>query len=93
MLLALNVHKAQSIIKECLKKDCKTEPVSVPAGTTSLVQPVDVAFNAPFKAAVKREAAKHLQENLNSYMEGRINASECSFYQVGLCCLGGVIVT
>ena len=70
----LDVHKAQTInaIQECLKKECKTEPIFVPAGTKSLVQPVDV-FNAPFKAAVEREAAK---ENLNSYMEGRVNASE-----------------
>ena len=78
MLLVLNVHKAQTTdaIKECLRKDCKTEPVFVPAGTTSLVQPVDAVFNVPFKAAVEREAAKHLQENLNSYVEGGINASE-----------------
>ena len=33
------------------------------------------SFNAPFKAAVEREATKHLQENLSSYMEERINAS------------------
>jgi hypothetical protein len=78
MLLALDLHKAQTTdaIQECLRKDCKTEPVFVPAGTTSLIQPVDVVFNAPFKAAVEREATKHLQENLNSYVEGRINASE-----------------
>ena len=78
MLLALDVHKAQTTdaIQECLRKDCKTEPVFIPAGTTSLVQPMDVVFNAPFKAAVEREATKHLQENLNSYVEGRINASE-----------------
>ena len=71
MLLALDVHKAQTTnaIQQCLKKDCKTEPIFVPAGTTSLVQPVDFVFNAPFKAAVEREAAKHLQENLNSYIE------------------------
>ena len=77
MLLALDAHKAQTTdaIQECLRKDCKTEPVFVPAGT-SIVQPVDVVFNAPFKAAVEREATKHLQENLNSYVEGRINASE-----------------
>ena len=78
MLLALDVHKAQTTdaIQECLRKDCKTEPVFVSTCTTSIVQPVDVVFNAPFKAAVEREATKHLQENLNSYVEGRINASE-----------------
>ena len=78
ILLALDVHKAQttSTIQECLRKECKTEPVFVPAGTTSIVQPVDVVFKAPYKAAVEREATKHIQDNLNSYVEGRINASE-----------------
>ena len=58
MLLALNVHKIQTTdaTQECLRKDCKTEPVFVPAGTTSIAQAVDVVFNAPFKAAVEREA-------------------------------------
>ena len=78
MLLALDVHKVQTTdaIQECLRKNCKTESVFIPASTTSLVKPVDVSFNAPFIAAVKREATKHLQKNLNSYMTGRINASE-----------------
>ena len=58
------------------QKDYKTEPIYVPAVTTSIIQSVDVVFNIPFKAAVEREATKHLQENLNSYVEGRINASE-----------------
>ena len=29
-----------------------TEPIFVPAGTTSMVQPVDVIFNRPFKEAI-----------------------------------------
>ena len=78
MLLALDVHKAQTTeaIQDCLKEECNTYPVYVPAGTTSIVQPVDVVFNAPFKAAVERQATKHLQENLDSYVQGTINASE-----------------
>ena len=53
MLLAIDVHKAQrtDAIQERLRKDCKTELVFIPGGTTSLLQPVDVAFNALFKAA------------------------------------------
>ena len=56
MLLALDVHKAQATeaIQDCLKEQCNTYPVYVPAGTISIVQPVDVVFNAPFKAAVER---------------------------------------
>ena len=65
MLLTLDVHKAQTTeaIQGCLKEQCNTYPVYVPPGTTSIVQPVDVVFNAPFKAAVERQATKHLQEN------------------------------
>ena len=33
-------------------------------------------LNAPFKAAVERQATIHLQENLDSYVQGKINASE-----------------
>lgn len=72
------LHKAQTTeaIQGCLKEQCNTYPVYVPGGTTSIVQPVDIVFNAPFKAAVEREATKHLQENLDCYVQGRINASE-----------------
>ena len=78
MLLILDQHKAQMTdnIRSCFSAQCNTEPVFVPAGTTSLVQPVDVVFNAPFKAAVERQATMHLQENLDSYVQGKINASE-----------------
>ena len=78
MLLVLDAHKAQttSKIQSYLQTQCSTETVVVPAGTTSLVQPVDVVFNAPFKAAVEKQATMHLQENLDSYVKGKINASE-----------------
>ena len=78
MMLVLDVHKAQKTdgVQSLLRDKCKTEPVFVPAGTTHLVQPVDVVFNAPFKQAVDREATKPLQDNLDEYMRGTINASE-----------------
>ena len=44
-------------------------------GCTSLVQPVDVSFNKPFKSAVEQQATQHMQENLDSYVYGWINAS------------------
>lgn len=53
-----------------------TKPVFVPAGTTSQVQPVDVAFNAPFKTAIDAMANSHLQENLDDYVKGRISATQ-----------------
>ena len=76
-MLILDVHKAQKTeVIECLRSKCNTEPVFVPAGTTSLVQPVDVVFNKPFKAAIEKMTTIHLQENLNDYVTGKISASQ-----------------
>lgn len=76
MMLVLDVHKAQKTeqIQRSLQDICKTEPVFVPAGTTSLVQPVDVAFNAPFKAAIDKMATAHLPDNLDDHVKGKVSA-------------------
>ena len=37
-----------------------------------VVQPVDVVFNALFKAAIDKMATAHLQENLDDYMQEKI---------------------
>ena len=50
--------------------ECNTTPVHVPAGTTGLVQPVDVVFNAPFKTAVDRLATAHVQVGESSSQSG-----------------------
>ena len=42
-------------------------------GATYLVQPLDVVFNAPFKAKVEKQACEHLQENLESYVQGKVS--------------------
>ena len=78
MVLVLDVHKAQKTeqIKSLLRDTCKTEPVFVPAGTTGLVQPVDVVFNAPFKARIDQLATMHMQENVDDYIRGKFTASE-----------------
>ena len=57
MMLVMDVHKAQTIdtIKHMLRSVCNTEPVLVPPGITSLVQPMDVVSNAPFKAAIEAQ--------------------------------------
>ena len=77
MMLVLDAHKAQTTdnVKKLLKETCKTDLVMVPPATTSLVQPVDVVFNAPFKAAIDTMATAHLQEHLDEYVHGKINAS------------------
>ena len=51
-------------------------PVFVPPGTTSLIQPLDVSINAPFKVAVSHLANQHVMDNLEDYMHGSIPASE-----------------
>ena len=48
----------------------------VPGGCTSLIQPVDVVVNKPFKEVVDRLATTHMQENLDDYVRGKITASE-----------------
>ena len=77
-VLVADVHKAQKTeaIQTLLKRDCGTDIVFVPLGTTSLVQPVDVVFNAPFKAAIDKLATEHLHHNVNAYLHGQINASQ-----------------
>ena len=51
MLLVLDEHRAQ-MTEEFKQKlqELSTAYVFVPGGCTSLVQPVDVVFNAPFNA-------------------------------------------
>ena len=78
MLLIANIHHAQKTeaILTRLKTACNTEVIFVPPGATSLVQPVDVCFNAPFKAAVDKMATELLKNNLDAYVRGNINASQ-----------------
>jgi hypothetical protein len=78
MMLVLDVHRAQKTeeIQKYMRDECKTEPIFVPAGTTSMIQPVDVVFNKPFKQAIDAMANSHVQENLEDYVRGRITASE-----------------
>ena len=78
MLLVADVHRAQKTegILTLLQKDYKTEVIFVPAGATSLVQPIDVVFNAPFKAAIDKLATEHLQNNVDLYIRNSINASQ-----------------
>ena len=77
IMLVLDAHKAQTTddVRKLLKETCKTNLVMVPTATTSLVQPVDVVFNAPFKAAIDTVATAHLQEHLDEYVRGKINVS------------------
>ena len=44
-------------------------------GCTSLIQPLDMCFNKPFKLAIERLATEHMQDNLDAYVKGQFNAS------------------
>ena len=77
MMLVADVHKAQKTDAVLfLFKGCNTEVVFVPPSATSLVQPIDVVFNAPFKAAVDKLATDHLNKNVEAYVRGAVKAGQ-----------------
>ena len=96
MLLVFDHHKAQTtdIVQKPLRNQHSTSTVIVPAGATSHVQPIDVSFDAPFKAAVEKQAKMHVNENLDFYVKGLITASErrILFNKLGRKCMGGNII-
>ena len=54
----------------------ETDLINVPPGCTSRVQPLDVAFNKPFKDIIRRLFEQHINENLVNYTTGKITASQ-----------------
>ena len=78
MHLVLDVHRAQTTddIQSILESECHTICTYVPRGCTSLVQPVDVSFNKPFKGTVEKIANQYMQEHLEEYVHGTISARE-----------------
>ena len=78
MHLIADVHRAKKTenILNRLENDCNTEVTFVPGGCTSLIQPLDVVVNKPFKSVIDRLATQHMQERLDDYVNGRISAKE-----------------
>ena len=77
-LLIADVHKAQTTdnVIAFLKRETTTSVVLVPAGCTSLVQPLDVSFNGVFKSVVERLQNDHMHQNLDKYVSGTIPAGQ-----------------
>ena len=77
MLLIADIHQDQLApkVKKYLKK-CKSQLVNIPGGLTGYVQVIDMVVNKPFKAYIQRLSEKHMEENLEDYVGGKISVSE-----------------
>ena len=49
--------------------------VLVPPGCMSLVQPLDVAFNAEFKSAIDKLQTEHMHKHLEQYVTSSLSTS------------------
>jgi len=77
-MLLLDHYKAQKTptVLIMLNDECNTTTVLVPPGCTSLVQPLDVVLNGPFKQAVDAIAMSHMEVHVNDYLHGKFTASK-----------------
>ena len=78
-ILYADVHTSQQTdsVNILLAKN-KTTMINVPGGTTSRVQPLDVAINKPFKNRVRQAFEENLHKNLQLYTERKLTASRAT---------------
>ena len=72
-----DVHRAQQIdsVKRLLQSK-KMILVNVTPRYTSRVQPLDVAINKPSKYTIKEQFERHMDENLDDYVDGKLTVSD-----------------
>ena len=75
-LLILDVHKGQTTASVNQSfRGCKTTTVLVPTGCASLVQPLNVSFNAEFKTVISQHQNEHIHSNLQCYINNSLSTS------------------
>lgn len=61
-------HRTEPIKKRI--KDCKTDLAVIPGGLTSLIQPLDVSINKPFKENLRKQWNTWMSEGEKSFTKG-----------------------
>ena len=72
-LFIADIHRGQQAIKV---KSYFLKKVNISVGLTGYIQVLDVVVNKLFKAYVWRLSEKYIEKNLESYVDGKISASE-----------------
>ena len=75
-LLIIDSHRAQLTdrARACLDTECNTTLVPIGGGLTSSLQPLDIAFNKPFKTRIDDLFKEHLTAHLDEYANGTVPA-------------------
>ena len=50
--------------------------INIPRGATSKIKPLAVVISKPFKSYVRELFGKHIDENLEAYVEGILSAAK-----------------
>ena len=66
---------ATSSVTQLLHKN-KTFLINIPRGATSKIKPLAVVIRKPFKNYVRELFGKHIDENLEAYVEGTLSAAK-----------------
>ena len=71
------MHRVQqtSSVKQLLHKN-KTVLTDILGGTTNRVQPLDLLINKPFKGYGRELFKKHIDKNLEVYVEGTLSSAK-----------------